>query len=812
MAGIQIGGLVSGFDTESIIEELTKNDSKPLELMQKKIDRLEAAKSAWQDVNMRLTNLQNTVTQLKLSATFNSKTATSSDEKVLTASASTSAAAGSYQIKVNKLAAYHRYASGSAATITGNSEATSTTALGLTGSFTVKSAASTSTGSVTVTSTDTLNSIRDKINAANAGVTASIIDSKLVIKSNTMGTAGQITLTDTGGGTAFTDLGLTEATAAQDAEIVYEGITITRGTNTISDVISGVTLNLISESTSNVTLTIATDTATALEAITAFVEQYNSLMQYIEDKTYVDPLETLTERDEDDISPYDSNRTRGELQGDPTIISLESQIRQMVSRSVAGLSPLLNSLSAIGITTSYNSNKGEKQSAVLSIDESKLTAALSEEPGSASISGHDGVTVKYNSFITLTAAAITGSSSATSSTDLNLTGSFTVKSADSAVTASITVLATDSLTDIMNKINAGGAGVTASIVDNKLLITSNSMGTPGQVVLTDTGGGTAFADLGFTEQTKVSSADNAVQSGQSGRLIIEIDGKDYNIQFTGPKTSQQVVDEINAVIGEVATASINSNNRLVITNRSTGVNSVIRIKQIIEDHSGDLAKLGLVQGDSSRGKDVAALFTAQTAATQGTITSFSALGDTPVTSSGTLGLMIDGKEYTVNFTGAYNRSDIVSKINNSIGSAGQAYLDANNCLVIRSLKTGTSSSIQVTRIDASLAGLNLAVGQYGSGMNGVTGLAVTLYSYYNSWVSSGGILSKKQDYIEGEIDDIQEQMDALNERITAKQERLWEQYSNMEKKLQELQYQSQWLQIQLASIMGNSSSRTSSSS
>ncbi|OPX94329.1 MAG: Flagellar hook-associated protein 2 [Pelotomaculum sp. PtaB.Bin104] len=811
MAGIQIGGLVSGFDTESIIEELTKYDSKPLELMQEKIDRLEAAQSAWKEVNLGLTYLQSAVSQLKLSATFNSKTATSSDEKVLTASATTSAAAGSYQIKVNKLAVYNRYASSSAATITGNSDAMSSTALGLTGSFTFKSADSTTTGSVTVTSTDTLNSIRDKINTANAGVTALIVDGRLVIKSNTIGTAGQITLTDTGGGSAFTDLGLAQTTAAQDAEIEYEGMTITRGTNSISDVISGVTLNLISESATNVSLTIATDTTKASEAVTAFVEQYNSLMQYIEDVTYVDPQKTLTTRDEDDLSPYDSNRTRGELQGDPTIISLEMQIRQMVGRSVEGLSPLLNALSAIGVTTSYYSGESKHQSATLSIDESKLAAALSEAPGSASVTGHDGVPVKYNSFITLTAAGITGSASATSSTDLNLTGSFTVKSADSAVTASITVLATDSLSDIMNNINAAGAGVTASIIDNKLLITSNSMGTPGQVVLTDTGGGTAFADLGLAEQTRVSSADNAVKSGQSGRLIIEIDGKDYNIQISGPKTSQEVVNDINNVIGSVATATINSSNRLVITDRSTGVNSVIRIKQIMEDHSGDLAMLGLVQGDYSRGKDVAALFTAQTAATQGTVTSFSALADTPVTDSGTLGLSINGNAYTVTFTGATSRSNVVNQINSALGSVAQAYLDSNNCLVIRSLQTGTSSSIKVTRIDAGLAGLNMAVGQYGDGVNSVTGLAYTLDYFYTSWISSGGVISNKKNYIDGQIDYIQEQMDTLNERITAKQERLWKQYSDMEIKLQKLQYQSQWISTYLGLLTGKSSSSSSSS-
>lgn len=924
---LQLGGLVSGFDTESLISSIISHYSKPLDIMQSKKDRLETAQNAWKDVNTRLSNLRNTVQSLKNSATFTSRVTASSDEKVLTASAGTSSTTGTYQLMIKQMASYHRYATASAATITGNESADANTALSLSGSFTIRASDSTNTASITVASSDTLRNISSKINEANAGLTASIVEGRLVIKSDTMGDKGKILIdgqsefdSSNTNNEVLEKLALGQTTAAQDAEIEYDGITFTRGSNSISDIITNVTLNITGTSDSYVYLTVSADTSKAAEAITAFVDQYNSLMSFIEETTYVAALSTLTTRsknDDLDYSPYDSSRNRGTLQGDTTIMRLESQLRQMVSRSVSGFSPLLNSLSALGVTTSYYSD-GEKQSGYLTINESKLYAALADPVSSAAVTGRNSLPVQYSSYNSLSAATITGKETDTAGTALGLSGWFAVRNTggDTPVKlAEIKIEATDSLTTIKNKINNEGAGVTASInSDNQLVITSNTMGIPGQLqlvkivddgsignnataiqtndanivtavgnmggiesvtvavgttvndltnaigphpssgsssqnyevqgsdgtiktsggltngdVLVVTSGGVttkytirttaekdAFDSLAFSQRSTVSKENYALQAGQSGTIVLEINGSNYTVQLkgeldadgkSGPMTTQEVLNQINRVIGTVATASLDSTNKLVITSRSSGVNSTVKIKEIREEHSGDLAQLGLVQGTSSRGKDLDAFFTGETAPTQGTITSLQPL-EIMNTQPGTLVLLIDNKEVTINFNTVYNhRDDLVKYLNDSLEGVGQAYLDANNYLVIRSLNTGESSSVRVMRVDKGLAALNLEVGQYGVGEDEINGLAILLDNFYESWVKSGGILSQKSSYLTSQMNDIQKQMDALTARIDMRVEYLWKQFSNMESKLSELSTQSQWLDLQLANLTSSSSSK-----
>lgn len=927
---LQLGGLVSGFDTESLISTIIAHYSKPLDIMQSKKDRLETAQNAWKDVNTRLSNLRNTVQSLKNSSTFTSRVTSSSEEKVLTASAGSSSATGTYQLMVKQMASYHRYATAAAVAITGNESADANTALSLSGSFTIRASDSTNTASITVESSDTLRNISSKINEANAGVTASIVEGRLVIKSDTMGEKGTILLN---GESDFRNLNLTDPdneildklilgqkTAAQDAEIEYDGIDFTRGSNSISDIINGVTLNITGTSDSYVYLTVSADTGKAAEAITAFVDQYNSLMSFIEETTYVAALSTLTTRrknDEIDYSPYDSSRTRGTLQGDTTIIRLEAQLRQMVSRSVKGFSPLLNSLSALGVTTSYYGD-GKKQSGYLTINESKLSAALADPISSAAVTGRNNLSAQYSSYNSLSAAVITGNKDATASKALGLAGWFAINNTGGDTPVKLTEIkieATDSLTTIKNKINNEGAGVTASISsDNQLVITSNTMGLPGQLELvkikddnsvsnyataiqgltssvtavvnmkgtesvtvtegttaeqltattgriigslngtslsytvkdsngisktteklvngdvlvvtdgTDTieytviVGKDAFDSLAFSQRSTVSETNYALQAGQSGTIVLEIDGNNYTVQLKGaekngtssPMTTQEVLNQINRVIGTVGTASLDSTNKLVITSRSSGVDSTVKIKEIREEHTGDLAQLGLVQGAGSRGKDLDAFFTGETAPTQGTITSLKPL-ENENTRPGTLVLLIDSKEVTINFNTVYNnREDLVKYLNNALEDVGQAYLDENNYLVIRSLSTGESSSVRVMRVDGGLAALNLKVGQYGVGEDEINGLAILLDNFYESWVKSGGILSQKSSYLTSQMNDIQKQMDALTARIDMRVEYLWKQFSNMESKLSQLSTQSQWLELQLANLTSSNSSSSKS--
>ena len=926
---IQLGGLVSGFDTQSLITALIQNDTKPLDLMASKKDRLEQAQNAWKDVNMRLSNLRSTVNVLKNSDTFKSRLVASSNDRILSASAGSAAVNGTYQLKINHLAEYNRYATFTAASLTGDDEANANTVLGMTGTFTVRSSDSTENGVVTVEISDSLQDVANKINAAASGVTASIVENRLVIRSNTMGINGEIVLSNS----EILDaehLNLFQTTAAQDAEIEYEGLTFTRSSNYISDLISGVNLNLTGTSDgAYVFLTISPDTDRAIDAIRNFVDQYNSLLNYIEENTFVKPADRIdrTTSTYDPYAPYDSSRQRGILQGDATIIGLESQLRRMINTSLSGFSPMLNSLSAVGITTSFG-GIGKKQVGYLSFDEGKFAQAMSDPVGPASITARSQLPVQFNAFNSKTVADITGNESATTNrTALGLFGTVDIKVGGGS-TVSIQIDENCTLADVRNRINEAAAGVTASIKDNQLVVTSNTMGIPGQIsfsnnigitgatiteidavindislsniaisnknveiasalpedlddlladkdallaarealiedlhvygpvsvdrslsddqialtfmgkLVLDTGNNVDTSEitisymedylknidplrcLTFTESALVSDANYAIKKDQGASFTMDISGKSYFIELKGPMTSQEIVRQINSVIGHVATASLNKDNRLTFTTLEQGINATITIKETFvmqyrekdsvgswESSLGELTGLGIVSGTTSRGKDLDAFFTANILDGQATVTSRQPLGNNPVTGSGgKLTLNIDGVDYVVEFVGNYNIGDIANKINSVIGKAGQAYLDDNNFLVIRSLKSGDGSTVRVVSFDRNLEGLNLITGQSATAAKGLSGIAVTLDKYYEAWVTSGGILTQKQNSLGGQITDIQKQMDALTARIDNKVEFLWKQFSNMEKKLQDLSSQSQVIDTYLTNLLNNTSS------
>ena len=77
MADLSLGGLATGMDTDSIINQLVQLEQRPIYNYQQEISELEQTKGAWRDINSRLDHLENKLTDLKLSSTYNSRTASS---------------------------------------------------------------------------------------------------------------------------------------------------------------------------------------------------------------------------------------------------------------------------------------------------------------------------------------------------------------------------------------------------------------------------------------------------------------------------------------------------------------------------------------------------------------------------------------------------------------------------------------------------------------------------------------------------------------------------------------------------------------
>ena len=188
---ISFSGLASGIDTSSIISQLTTVAQKPITLLQGKDDTYNAELAAWQQFNSNLSSLQSAATTLGQPTTFSTASATTSDPAVATVTTLPGATLGDHSLTVTQLAQAQKVVS--------SPIASGSTALGQAGSFTLNGK------TVTVSRTDALTDVAVKINAAQAGVSATVVnvgpgDFRLTLTSHQTGTANTIAASDVSGG------------------------------------------------------------------------------------------------------------------------------------------------------------------------------------------------------------------------------------------------------------------------------------------------------------------------------------------------------------------------------------------------------------------------------------------------------------------------------------------------------------------------------------------------------------------------------------------------------------------------------------
>jgi flagellar hook-associated protein 2 len=247
--------------------------------------------------------------------------------------------------------------------------------------------------SITVAAgTTSLTTIRDLINNANAGVTAQVADSRLIITSNATGKAGEIKFEDVTG-SVLTNLGILDGNgqiknllqAAQDAQLVYGGLTVTRSSNVITDLIQGVTLELKKTSASPVTISVGTDVDAVVNVIKQFVEQYNAAADQIvgklKEERYRDYLplteDQKKEMSEDEIKEWEQKARSGLLQSDPVLNNILSSLEYAAGSAVTGAPAETDTLYDIGITFGdYWTGDSHR----LYLDEAKLREVVSANP------------------------------------------------------------------------------------------------------------------------------------------------------------------------------------------------------------------------------------------------------------------------------------------------------------------------------------------------------------------------------------------------------------------------------------------------
>ena len=198
----QISGLGSGVDTASILDALRTYRMKPATIEQNKQAQIMAQESAWMDISARLLGVQAAAGSLNIASTFSSIGASISDTSVAGISADATAAPGSVALSVQTLAQTRKVAS--------NTFADAAAAQNLTGDFSVNGEV------VHVSTTDSLNSLAQKINALNANASASVIQSapgqyRMTLSGLSTGLQDSLSLSQFAtGGTSLTALGLTD--------------------------------------------------------------------------------------------------------------------------------------------------------------------------------------------------------------------------------------------------------------------------------------------------------------------------------------------------------------------------------------------------------------------------------------------------------------------------------------------------------------------------------------------------------------------------------------------------------------------------
>ncbi|MGO4306632.1 flagellar filament capping protein FliD [Cupriavidus sp. RAF12] len=379
MASISNVGVGSGLDLQSLLTSLQTNEEAALQPITNQATSFQSKLSGYGQVKSVLAAYQTAAQALADAKTFSATKPVVGDSTIFSATASSSAVPGSYTVNVTSLAA--------AQTLVTTQQASQTAAVGggtLTFDFGDQLAtggAATSTKTVTIGSDTSMQGIRDSINKANIGVTASIINDgsgtpyRLVLTSNNTGTQGTMRVSASDSNvnalvafdpaSAVQASGVQQKVAPQNAALTINGIDIVSQTNSVTDAAQGVTLSLTKTGTTS--LTVNRDSDSIVNAVQAFVTAYNNVLT---------TAAQLTAFDTSSNKPGDPS-SGAALNGDNTLSSIQSRLRAMLNAPLSdGKGGTIN-LSDIGVSFNMNTGTGNVNYGKMTVDTDKLKSAIS---------------------------------------------------------------------------------------------------------------------------------------------------------------------------------------------------------------------------------------------------------------------------------------------------------------------------------------------------------------------------------------------------------------------------------------------------
>jgi flagellar hook-associated protein 2 len=354
---ISSAGIGSGLDVNNIVTQLMAVERQPLDRLASAASSLQTQLSAFGQMQSLVSGLQDASKTLFAAGSYSLSNASSTDPGSVSAGTTTKAVPGIYAVSVASLSASQSIVSplgqfADAATVVGTGSLT----IRIGGWNADRTVFTPKTGSADITipigaSENTLAGIRDKINAANAGVSATVVTdasgSRLALQSSSTGQGNGFRVTVADDDAAHADAAglsrlaydpagagaqMTLAQAAANTQATINGIAVTSSSNTLDTVIEGITFNLGKVTTQPVTVNVTRNTEAVKGFVASFVAAYNGLHAFLAQATRYDP----------------ETKQAALLQGDGTTTGIHNQLRAMVSPS-SPASATFGTLSSIGV-------------------------------------------------------------------------------------------------------------------------------------------------------------------------------------------------------------------------------------------------------------------------------------------------------------------------------------------------------------------------------------------------------------------------------------------------------------------------------
>ncbi|MBP6354790.1 MAG: flagellar filament capping protein FliD [Nitrosomonas sp.] len=539
-------GIGSGLDVTGIVSQLMAVERRPLSALDSKEATQQTKLTAFGSLKGAVSSFQSSLAALASPEKFTGVAASITDTTLASVSATSKAVTGSHSMEIQTLAQSQKLKSANFAT-TGTTIGSGTMTIQFGtysgGTFTLNP--DKAAQSITISpNNSSLAGIRDAINLADAGVTASIVNdgsgNRLVIASEDTGLSNALKITTTDADGNNTDnaglsqlvydastggtTNLAETVSASNATLVIDGISISKASNKITDALEGVTLDLLKTNVgSTTTLNLTRDTASIQGAITGFVKSFNDLNK------------TIT-----DLSKYNAETKQASiLTGDSTVRSIQTKLRSAISDPLTSAGGGLSLLSEVGVsfqadgTLKFDSTKLSKVLSDPTKDVSTLFASVGKTSDSL-VSFVRAESDTANGTYALNISQIATQGSATGSVIASLainSGNnkldFTIDGINASITlAEGTYTAASLAAEIQSKINgastisSAGIKVIASESAGKLTITSNQYGSESTVAIT---GGNGKLDLFGTPTTTdgvdVAGTINGITATGSGQTL-----------------------------------------------------------------------------------------------------------------------------------------------------------------------------------------------------------------------------------------------------------------------------------------------------